>query len=400
MAFRDVCNFNTIKAVLDIGEQPISNRYLLNTEQNEEHYPIVLGQCENIGLLSLVKMVPAEKLVPTFDWITYSEPEPHLDELVCHLLKLPGINKTSVVAGVSFKDTSTLQRLTNLGLKTWGIDANDDLAIGHDNSGVESVQAKLTVQVAKRIASNYGTADIVIARHIFEHAYDLQEFASALKELVTTDGYIVIELPDCEDSLNGCDYTMLWEEHLYYFTQGSFKTTLALMGFKLEQFEVYPYPMENSLVAVVSVADEKLSVNQCIQANEFSRVAKYVENFNPLKNQVRAYLEHQVAMNGKVAFFGAGHLACTFIWLFGLQDFILFVIDDDAHKQGKFMPGSKLPIVSSSALSTDGVKLCMLSVNPLSEDKIIQKHSEFVSEGGSFVSIFPNSPKSIYKKSI
>lgn len=398
MKFR---NLNTsVHVLLDIGEQPISNRYLVNQNDDEVQHPIILGQCPTTGLLGLVKPLPCNELVPKYDWITYSEPEPHLDDLVSKLLKLPGIDNTSKVAGVSFKDTSTLQRLAKFGLPAWEVEAGQDLGIA-ENAGVESVQAHLNVPSAKSIANQKGHADIVIVRHIAEHAYDLSEFFNALKELVSEKGYIVLEVPDCEDSLNGCDYTMLWEEHVYYFTQQTLKSTLSAEGFDLVDFVVYPYPMENSLVAIVRSSDAHSTQEDNYNLSpEFSRAVYYADQFLPIKKQVYQYLEEAVRQHGKVAFFGAGHLACTFIWSFQLHDLISFVIDDEPNKQGKYMPGSRLLIVGSHVLSDPALKLCMLSVNPLSEQKVIDKNDAFTLSGGQFLSIFPNSPNSIHKNLI
>ena len=393
-------NLNTsVNELLDIGDQPVSNRYLLNQDDDEVQHPIVLGQCSKTGLLCLVNPLQCNKLVPKYDWITYSEPEPHLDDLVSKLLQLPGIDNDTVVAGVSFKDTSTLQRLAKFGLSTWEIKATQDLGIA-ENAGVESVQAHLNTKNATNIVKKNGQVDILIVRHIAEHAYDLNEFFEALKALVNSNGYIVLELPDCENSLNGCDYTMLWEEHVYYFTQQTLKSTLSAQGFDLIDFTVYPYPMENSLVAVVKPSDTHSSrgirKSHDLKA-EFLRATYYARQFSPIKNQVRHYFEAAVKANGKVAFFGAGHLACTFIWSFQIHDLINVVIDDEPNKIGKFMPGSRLPIVGSHVLSDPTLKLCMLSVNPLSEHKIIEKNSAFTAAGGEFLSIFPNSTRSIHK---
>jgi hypothetical protein len=395
MKFR---NLNTsVCSLLDIGEQPISNRYLLAQDDDELQHSIVLGQCSTTGLLCLVDPVPSEELVPKYDWITYSEPEPHLDDLVNKLLQLPGVERTSTVAGVSFKDTSTLERFEKFGLATWEVNANRDLGIA-ENAGVESVQSHLTAKTAKNIVKKNGLADVLIVRHIAEHAYDLNEFFDALKEMIGADGYIVLELPDCEDSLNGCDYTMLWEEHLYYFTEQTLKSTLLKQGFDLIDFVVYPYPMENSLVAIVKVNDRHVTTDEAYDLSmEFSRAKYYASQFMPVKNQVRKYLEDAVSQHGKVAFFGAGHLACTFIWSFQLQDLISCIIDDEPNKQGKYMPGSRVLIVGSHILSEPSIKLCLLSVNPLSEQKIVDKNEAFTCAGGQFLSIFPNSSKSIYK---
>jgi hypothetical protein len=83
----------------------------------------------------------------------------------------------------------------------------------------------------------------------------------------------------------------------------------------------------------------------------------------------------------------------AFLSLHGLSDFFECVIDDNPHKDGMMLPSSFLPIKSSSALLTDEIHVCMLSLNPESEDKVIQKNAKFTAAGGNFLSIFPSSAR-------
>ena len=75
---------------------------------------------------------------------------------------------------------------------------------------------------AKNISNNYGYADVLIFRHVLEHAYDLGRFIDAAKQLIKPNGYIILEIPDCEKAFIVGDCTTIWEEHIYYFTSFSF----------------------------------------------------------------------------------------------------------------------------------------------------------------------------------
>ena len=77
--------------------------------------------------------------------------------------------------------------------------------------------------------------------------------------------------------------------------------------------------------------------------------------------------------------------------LLGLQDHVDFLVDDNPHKHSMYMPGSRLPIFESRALIKRSIRLCMLSVNPESEDRVIQRNQDFTQGGGQFASIFPAS---------
>jgi hypothetical protein len=157
--------------------------------------------------------------------------------------------------------------------------------------------------------------------------------------------------------------------------------------------ENYPYPFENSLVAIATPNGTAAAVRPSgvTVARELQRGTIFSRSFPERREQVRRFLGEHRRQGGRIALFGAGHLACTWVSVFGVGDLVDCVIDDNPHKRGLYMPGSRLPIVGSSALLDDGVTLCLLSLNPIGEEKVIAKNQAFVDRGGVFASIFPAS---------
>ena len=394
-----LCRSDGLVPLLDVGPQPISNRFLREPTGDEERFPIALLQCPACGLVQIEQPVPASALIPPYDWITYTEPEGHLDALVTILMDLPGVGPDAVAAGVSFKDDSTLARLERKGLRSWRLDLCEDLGVSAAGSGrgVETVQDRLTVRAAEDIVGRRGPVDFLLVRHILEHAALPLDFMAALKILAKPAGWIVTEVPDCARAMDGCDYTTIWEEHTLYFTPDTFRHGLMVAGFNVARMENYPYPFENSLVAIATAGGHRREVDAVWAAveRESRRGLAFGQSFSGYRQKIRRFLGDQRRGGGRVALFGAGHLACTFINVFGVEAAIDCVIDDNPNKRGLYMPGSKLPIVSSSALLNDGISLCLLGLNPIGEGKVIEKHAAFVERGGTFASIFPASTRAM-----
>ena len=84
-----LCQSSNLAPVIDVGPQPISNRYLRTPDDEEETFPIALQQCEACGLIQIETPVAARALVPPYEWVVYAEPEGHLDGLVDILMTLP-----------------------------------------------------------------------------------------------------------------------------------------------------------------------------------------------------------------------------------------------------------------------------------------------------------------------
>ena len=388
-----ICNNNSLKIVLDIGLQPISSRYLINNYDDELLHPIILGQCTSCALVQLINPVDPSELVPKYDWITFNEPEDHLDHLVSLIRKLPGINKKSKICGISYKEQSTLERFRKIAYNNLrSFDIVKDYNINNSNSGIETIQNKLTPSLSRSLVEKYSKQDVIIARHIFEHAYEPKKFIESLKLLTSDHGYIILEIPDCMKVFNSKDYTTIWEDHIMYFTTETFTNSLINCGLNLFDFKTYNYSVENSLVAIINVDQTNNEVIRKINIeDDIRRMDIFAKDFSINREKIINFLSSYLEKNGKIAVFGAGHLASAFINIMGIKDLIEFVVDDHPQKCGLYMPGSKLPIYNSEKLIDKGIKLCLSSLNPESEKKVIKNSKNFIDSGGEFLSIFPTS---------
>ncbi len=201
---------------------------------------------------------------------------------------------------------------------------------------------------------------------------------------------MVLEVPDCSPSFENFDYTTIWEEHITYFTPRSFKTAINRAGFEFLEFCSYPYSYENSLVGILKftpkVADTDLDVSEDMRIG-----AAFSHNFKAEKRRANTFFERYVAQNGKIAIFGAGHLSAAYVNFMDVGRHLKFVVDDHPKKQGLYLPGSKLEIRGSKALLTEKIRLCLLTLSPESEEKVINSGRDFTNSGGRFASVLKGS---------
>ncbi len=390
-----VCRKIEVELLLDLGEQPLCNRFPKSAAEPEYTHPMRWGACASCGVAQLLSPPPAGELKPHCDWITYNEPEPHLDGLADRILKMPGIGPNSAICGVSPKDESLLRRLRERGVKNaWGIDPQNDLGESDSRAFVETVQTRLTVGAASAIAAIHGPADLVIARHIFEHCHEPTEFFEALKTLAKPGGRVLIEVPDCERAMRDSDYIMLWEEHSLYLTAGTFRATIQTLGGAVEHFEEHPYALENSLVAVAKL-DAKQEPSAKSRDAALALARGFAAGLDEKRRELKSWAGGVLDVGGKIAVFGAGHLGTVWVNLMGLGAQISCFIDDNPNKKGLRMPGSRLPILGSDALDRENITWALMAFNPESEDKVIAKNPAFIKRGGKFASILPGSPRAL-----
>ena len=380
--------------LIDFGLQPVSNRFRYSNNEEIPKFPLSLSVSKESGLIRIIKPFPISEIKPRFDWVTCFEPEDHLDDLVSEIIKLPGISKKSVFGGFSFKDDTTLNRLAKLGFnKTWRINPQSDLGLDDKNFSIETLQDVFKTDVALNINNKYGCANVFIARHVIEHAYDINEFFSSVKKLVNPDGYIIWEIPDCERTLSALDFTTIWEEHIYYFTRFTFKYLLERSGFKLLYYQTVPYPLENSIIAITTLnkkpARPKIVREEVLA--EIYRAKNFAKSLNNRKEIIREKLEHLVNTNRPIVLFGAGHLSVAFLSIMNISDLVRFVIDDNENKKGMWLPIENMQIKGSDSLYTENIGVCLLSFNPQNQHKVITNNERFSNNGGVFASIFPGS---------
>jgi len=209
----------------------------------------------------------------------------------------------------------------------------------------------------------------------------------------------VFEMPDCTKFMRACDYSFIWEEHIAYFSSRTLAALVRSAGLAMLETLLYPYPLEDSLVGVVRNQGETESrrVGQDGLEAALADARNFADHFPGLRERLHAAFRSWREQGKRIAIFGAGHLAAKFVNLFSLREFFDCVIDDNPHKQALLMPGSRLPICASRTLVSRAIDLCLLSLNPESEQKVLAKNQAFVERGGEFLSIFALSPRTIYK---
>lgn len=392
------CQSDAVVERLDVGEHPVASFFLKERQGPERKYRLVLGQCSTCATIQLMQPVPHDALVPPYDWLTAREPEGHLDTVVDEIMALPGIGRGSVIGALTYKDDTTVERFRKKGCSTtWRVSLTDDLDVVNPAANIETVQKLTNPDRMAAIAARRGAADVLIVRHILEHAEHPRALVEGIAALLKPGGLLMVEVPDCTGNLRLADYCMVWEEHSLYLTPATFEQLLSVGGFEIVSSNIYPLPFENSLVILARRSGAPGPLKTSASAlKEAGILERYAAMYQPARRELRQALERVRAQKGPIALFGAGHLACAFANFMGVADLVALVADDMPQKQGKFLPGARLPIMPPAALVDRRVALCLLAVSIGNEDAVIGRNSAFTAQGGQFRSIFRASPRSVF----
>jgi len=208
------CGNTDLEMIIDFGEQPPSNRYQQDADSPSEKHGLKFAYCTQCGLPQLVDPMQLDSVRSRYEWITYNEPEGHLDDLVQRVLHLIDDRADVRVTGISYKDDTTLERMSKLGVKhTYRLDQVNDLGISNGLASLETIQQELNNSKAQEIVVRHGLSDVLVVRHILEHAHEPMHFLEMCSAMVKPDGLLIFEVPDCRKVLGGNDHCFIWEEH-------------------------------------------------------------------------------------------------------------------------------------------------------------------------------------------
>jgi len=383
-----LCTNNTLISSLSFPEQPLSNRFVDKQHTQIPLVDITLASCSQCGVIQLTHLPDIKNVRPIYPWLTYNEPEGHLDSVVENLLKLENLPLDSMIVGASYKDETTLNRLNQKGYTNTHLMDYDFLEQPY---GLETIQAELSEPNSLAYSGDLlKSADILIARHIVEHAHDARQMLSNISSLVKDKGLLILEYPESSTIFSKQNYGFLWEEHISYFTAQDANTIAHSIGAELLVAWRYDYPFEDSMVIA-------LRINHCpskskksspeLAAKHQKTLAQFEAKFALTKQFWQDKLSEIVNQGHKISVFGAGHLSIKFINFFELTSYISVVIDDNLNKIDKKMPGSEIPIIQSTAIGADEYAFCVSTLSPESKIRAMQMN-DYLKSGITLMDAF------------
>lgn len=387
----NLCKSFELTLLINFGSQPIAKHYLTKPSQEHQTFPVRLYFCEYCGLTQLVDSCPPEILYDNYVTLSSWKFQPHVQHEIDVIKSLPGINSNSKVIEIGSNDGVFLKQLAANGLaNALGIEPAKDAYDLSVAKGINTLQFFLNKASSETILKQYGEFDLFISRQNLEHMSDLQEVAKSIQRLVKADGYVLIEVPNFLCNLKCQDYS-LWEEHVNYFTIDTLGYFLAIADIEIVHEEIIRFSGEGIVVIGRKVGNANRALDYVPKLKE--QTTKYAADWPIFRDSLANYLLLQKQSGKKIAVYGAGARVFCLINFTDIASSIDVIVDDQPEKQNRYMPGGRIPIVSSDALYSLGIDICLLGVNAENEDKVIARHSEWVRNGGTFWAVLPPSDR-------
>ena len=385
----NLCGSSELLPLIDFGDHPVAKRYLSDRLEMQPTWPIKLYFCKHCGLTQLVDSCPPDVLYENYVTLSSWKFQPHMQHEIDVIKSLEGIGSGAKIIEIGSNDGTFLQQMSLSGFENiLGVEPAKDAYDVSMATGINTLQAFLTPDLSLELKDQYGEFDVFVSRQNLEHISDLQGVAKSIQTLVKPHGHVLIEVPNFSCNLRCWDYS-LWEEHVNYFTLDTLQYFLALAGVELTHQEIFLFSGESIFVIGRKVGDVTYPRDYVRSLHAENIV--YANNWPNFRSKVRGFLDAQRAAKKTIAVYGAGARVFCLMNFSGIYSYIDLIVDDQPEKQNKFMPGGKIPIVPSDALSSESIDICLLGVNTENEDKVISKHDHWVCNGGVFWSLLPPS---------
>ncbi len=366
----------------------------------EVFYPLHVRICDTCLLVQLPAYVSAEHIFSNYayfssysdSWVAHARQ--YALDMTCRL----DLSSNSLVTEVASNDGYLLQHFLALGIPVLGVEPAANVADAARSKGIRTEVEFLNPETGRNIAARRGEADLVAGNNVFAHVPDIRGFAAGLRALVKDTGLVTLEFPHLLQLIDRRQYDTIYHEHFSYLSLLTSSQALAASGLRVVDVDelnthggslrVYARPTETageptSRVKAVLDAEEAAGLHTVAGHTGFaSQVLK-------IKGDLVRFLLDAAAAGLSVAGYGAPGKGNTLLNHCAIRtDLLNYTVDRSHFKQGKFLPGTHIPIYAPEHLALTRPDYILVLPWNLKEE-LIQQLDYVRSWGGRLVFPIP-----------
>jgi SAM-dependent methyltransferase len=390
--------------LIDLGSAPPSNAYLsaAGLREPEKWFPLRVLVCTACFLVQTEDFARATELFDaeyayfsgfSSSWLA------HAERFVTQMIARLALDRHSQVIEVASNDGYLLQYVRAKGIPCLGIEPTASTAAAARGKGIEVIEEFFGNRLGASLAAQGRSADLLVANNVLAHVPDINDFVSGFSQLLKPSGVASFEFPHLLRLIDENQFDTIYHEHFSYLSLTSVEHIFDAGG--LSVFDVEELPTHGGSLRVLAQraeggGRERTPAVGALRARELAAglagrdyYAGCQRRFEELKDEFVAFLIRARAQGRRVAAYGAAAKGNTLLNFAGVRaDLISLVADRNPAKQGKFLPGSRIPIVPEQVLREARPDyVVILPWNLRSE--VTQQLAYIRDWGGSFVTAVP-----------
>lgn len=359
------CNHPLEHVFLDLGFAPPSNAYLSKADliKPERYYPLKLFVCGHCWLVQTEDYAQADELF-SHDYAYFSSVSQgwlaHAASYAEMITKRLGLNKNSHVIEVAANDGYLLKNFVAAGIPCVGVEPTASTASAAEKLGIPILREFFGQPLAQRLVGEGKQADLILGNNVFAHVPDINDFTAGLKTALKPGGTITLEFPHLMRMLEHTQFDTVYHEHFSYLSLYAVGQIFARAGLRVCDVEELP-THGGSLRVYGCHAEADMPTTDAVPAllaEEARRDMRRPEIYKAfqsradrVKDDLLLFLIEQKHAGKRVAAYGAAAKGCTLLNYAGIKpDLLPYVCDAAPSKQGKYLPGTHIPIVHPDVL--------------------------------------------------
>ena len=393
------CQHDLSHQFIDLGNSPPSNAYLTREQLNEPevYYPLKVFVCDKCFLVQIDEY---KKSSDIFNqeyayFSSYSDTWlKHSRDYVDMITKKLDLNETSQVIEIACNDGYLLQYFLPKKIPCIGIEPASNTAAVALVKGINVISEFFTTPLAKALPK----ADLIIGNNVLAHVPDINDFVAGLKIALKPNGTITMEFPHILNLIEQCQFDTIYHEHYSYLSLLTVDRIFRTHGLRV--YDVNELSTHGGSLRIYAThIDSNIRCNPRVTSllhKEIDGGLNTVDGYlnlqtkaNQIKSQFIRWLIEANIWGNTITAYGAAAKGNTFLNYCGIKnDLIQFIVDKSPHKQGKYLPGSHIPIVEASKLEVE--KPHYVIILPWNiRDEIMEELHYVKSWYGMFVTAIP-----------
>lgn len=397
------CKSELRHSFVDLGMSPLCQTHIEPDQLNamERFYPLHAFVCDRCFLVQLEEFVAPEEIFSNYAYFSS-----YADSWVAHAKRYTELmierfhfDRKSFVVEIASNDGYLLQHFVARGIPVRGIEPAANVAAHAVAKGVPTTVEFLGAGTAAEFVRRHGRADLLLGNNVLAHVPDLNDFVAGMKIVLNSGGVITMEFPHLQRLMEENQFDTIYHEHFSYFSFTTVEKVFAAHGITL--FDVEEIPTHGGSLRIFGRHDDEESRVVTGQVAElrarearlgFTKVDTYAGFGEQVRETKRKLLEFLISAKraGKtIVGYGAPGKGNTLLNYCGIrQDFIDFTVDRSPHKQGRYTPGTHIPILEPDRIYE--AKPDFLLILPWNlKEEIMQQMAGIRAWGGKFVVPIP-----------
>lgn len=388
---------------LDLGFAPPSNAYLSEAELSapEIYFPLKLKVCDSCWLVQTEDYAKAE-LFFSKDYAYFSSTSSswleHAARYAMNMTERLGLGADSFVIEVASNDGYLLKNFLAAGIPCLGIEPTASTAVVAEQLGIPVLREFFGEALGKQLAHEGRQADLIAGNNVYAHVPDINDFTRGLKAALKPNGTITLEFPHLMRLIEHTQFDTVYHEHFSYLSLHTVSRIFAAAGLRVCDVEelpthggslrVFGCHAEYARVSSASLA-AVLEAESDAGLQGLDVYEAFQQRADEVKNGLLNFLIEQKRAGKKVAAYGAAAKGNTLLNYAGVKpDLLSFVCDAAPSKQGKYLPGSHIPVFAPEKLKSEKPNIVLILPWNIAAE-VIQNTSYIRQWGGQYATAVP-----------